>query len=100
MPAPLPESLAMVLEEYFGPRTAPPANTASADGSVTWEVSVDELVTKRFIDNGTGYPASRTIQIDFDGITGITITRGSIEEAGDTPAWAPGWDSCKPADPM
>src|SRR5688572_25460704 len=43
MPTPLPESLEMVLEEYFGPRTAPAAHTTSTDGSATWEVRMDEL---------------------------------------------------------
>lgn len=94
MPAPRPETLDVVLQEYFGPRTVPATHTTSGDGSVTWQVRMDAVATKTFTDDGTEYPASRTVRIGSGSAFGTTITRGFIDNAEVMPAWAPGWDSC------
>ncbi|MFF6789369.1 hypothetical protein ACFY9C_09855 [Streptomyces filamentosus] len=95
VPAPRPDSLKVILDEYFGPAAVPPEAKKLTDGTSRWETSTG-MMRMAYTDLGGPYP-DRIVEIKGpDGSVGSTINGTRLEKYPALPSWRADWPSCLP----
>ncbi|MFJ6101001.1 hypothetical protein ACIQHY_08350 [Streptomyces sp. NPDC092359] len=94
-PAPHPDSLDVVLGQYFGPRGIPPEAKKVPGGGSRWETPTGMMVLA-YTDLGGPYP-HRIVQVKGpDGSVGSTIGDTRADAHPSFPGWRTGWPDCRP----
>ncbi|BBC35931.1 hypothetical protein SGFS_072250 [Streptomyces graminofaciens] len=96
-PDPRPDSLDLIVTQYFGPRAVPDDAEKLAHGVARWEIPAG-MMTTEYTDKGGTYP-DRVVEIKGpNGEVGSTIRDTSVRDTSALPGWRKGWESCRPVD--
>lgn len=95
-PDPKPDSLDVILRNYFGPPEVPRDAKKAAGGASRWETPTG-MMLMAYTDLGGPYP-HRIVEIkEPDGSIGSTISGTRMSEHPAFPGWRAGWQTCRPA---
>ncbi|MDV5147766.1 hypothetical protein R1T08_27255 [Streptomyces sp. SBC-4] len=94
-PDPKPDSLDVILRNYFGPREVPHDAKKTAGGASRWETPTG-MMLMAYTDLGGPYP-HRIVEIKGpDGSVGSTISGTRMSEHPTFPGPRAGWQTCRP----